>query len=368
MPFYALATLPLIKDLQHKRQPVRQTWLADDSAGAGKLRELRSWWDSLCDVGRLYGYLTNSDKTVLLVKEPLLEVATKLFEDTGVLVMTRGVRYLGSAVGDEDFLKAYLEEKVNRWMEEIDVLARFAQTEPHAAFAALGHGLRSKFAFLLRTLPPALEVLQKVDSQLEERYLPAVSGHADFTPDELSLLRLPARLGGTSWPCLAEAADFEHKASKGMTDAQVEEIVKQNAPHAVPSIGSVHKAAVQARNKSHLRRHKEQEATFRSLREHSTLDTKRMELLSAKGASSWLTTLPLKEHGFLLSRRDFRDALALRYDWQRESVPATCVCGTAFSADHAMMCSFGGFPTIRHNELRDFLGSLLTQVCHNVAL
>ena len=125
---------------------------------------------------------------------------------------------------------------------------------------------------------------------------------------------------------------------------------------------------MQARNKSHLRRRKEQEATFHSLREHSTLDTKRMELLSAKGASSWLTTLPLKEHGFLLSRRDFRDALALRYDWLLESVPTTCVCGTEFSADHAMMCSFGGFPTIRHNELRDFLGSLLTQVCHNVAL
>ena len=136
----------------------------------------------------------------------------------------------------------------------------------------------------------------------------------------------------------------------------------------MPSIGSVRKAAVQARNKSHLRRRKEQEATFHSLREHSPLDTKRMELLSAKGASSWLTTLPLKEHGFLLSRRDFRDALALRYDWQLESVPATCVCGTAFSTDHAMMCSLSGFPTIRHNELRDFLGSLLTQVCHNVAL
>ena len=27
----------------------------------------------------------------------------------------------------------------------------------------------------------------------------------------------------------------------------------------------------------------------------------------------------------------------------------------------------GGFPTIRHNELRDFTATLLTEVCHNVA-
>ncbi len=27
----------------------------------------------------------------------------------------------------------------------------------------------------------------------------------------------------------------------------------------------------------------------------------------------------------------------------------------------------GGFPTIRHNEIRDITASLLTEVCHNVA-
>ena len=32
-----------------------------------------------------------------------------------------------------------------------------------------------------------------------------------------------------------------------------------------------------------------------------------------------------------------------------------------------MVCPTGGFPTIRHNELRDVTASLLTEVCHNVA-
>ena len=29
--------------------------------------------------------------------------------------------------------------------------------------------------------------------------------------------------------------------------------------------------------------------------------------------------------------------------------------------------SYGGFPTMRHNEIRDMTASLLTEVCHNVA-
>ena len=33
-----------------------------------------------------------------------------------------------------------------------------------------------------------------------------------------------------------------------------------------------------------------------------------------------------------------------------------------------MICSFGGYPTIRHNELRDIIGSLLSEVCHDVAI
>ena len=60
--------------------------------------------------------------------------------------------------------------------------------------------------------------------------------------------------------------------------------------------------------------------------------------------------------------------MALLYDWQLQNIPSTCICGTDFSPDHAMTCSFGGFPTIRHNELRDFFESVVAEVCHDVAI
>ena len=33
-----------------------------------------------------------------------------------------------------------------------------------------------------------------------------------------------------------------------------------------------------------------------------------------------------------------------------------------------MNCSCGGFPSIRHNELRDLTAEYLSEVCHNVAI
>ena len=36
--------------------------------------------------------------------------------------------------------------------------------------------------------------------------------------------------------------------------------------------------------------------------------------------------------------------------------------------DHAMNCSSGGFPTIRHNKLMDFTTTVLSEVYHDVAI
>ena len=61
-----------------------------------------------------------------------------------------------------------------------------------------------------------------------------------------------------------------------------------------------------------------------------------------KGASSWLTALPLVDFGFLLSKSDFRDALHLRYGCTPPRLPTACVCCQPFHIDHALSCSLGG--------------------------
>ena len=77
------------------------------------------------------------------------------------------------------------------------------------------------------------------------------------------------------------------------------------------------------------------------------------DLSRMKGASSWLTILPLKSENFVLNRREFYD-------------PSLCPCGKKYDVDHAMSCMKGGFVYRRHDEVRDMLANLLKDVCHDV--
>ena len=85
-------------------------------------------------------------------------------------------------------------------------------------------------------------------------------------------------------------------------------------------------------------------------------------LAQQKGASAWLGTLPIEEHGLALHKGAFRDALALRYGWQPNGLPATCACGKANNVQHALSCMKGSLPIHRHNDIRDLTASLMEEV------
>ena len=61
--------------------------------------------------------------------------------------------------------------------------------------------------------------------------------------------------------------------------------------------------------------------------------TKRaLDLAAEKGSSAWLTVLPLQDLGFNLNKRQFRDAVKLRYDWPIDDIPIhMCLRGSFYS-------------------------------------
>ena len=69
-----------------------------------------------------------------------------------------------------------------------------------------------------------------------------------------------------------------------------------------------------------------------------------------------------------LHKAAFRDALSLRYGWAIKNSPSHCSCSHAFNIAHALLCPTGGYPSIRHNEVRDITASLLMEVCHSVSI
>ena len=95
---------------------------------------------------------------------------------------------------------------------------------------------------------------------------------------------------------------------------------------------------------------------------------KAMTFSSQKGASSWLTALPLRESGFDLTKRAFQDAIHLRYGWPLKYLPSNCVCGSSNSVERALSCPSSGYTIYRHNDIRDTTAALMTEVCRDVTV
>ena len=79
-----------------------------------------------------------------------------------------------------------------------------------------------------------------------------------------------------------------------------------------------------------------------------------------------LTVLPIKDMDLTLNKREFKDAIHLRYNWDMNDIPSVCVCGDVFNIDHAMICRRVGFIIQRHNEVRDLQAEMLNMVCYDV--
>ena len=91
-------------------------------------------------------------------------------------------------------------------------------------------------------------------------------------------------------------------------------------------------------------------------------------LAQEKGASAWLTVLPIEEHGFALHKGAFRDAMTLRYRWQPHGMLTVCICGKQNDVSHALSCTRAGYIIIRHNEIRDVTATLLQEVTSSVEM
>ncbi|CAH3018770.1 unnamed protein product [Porites evermanni] len=112
---------------------------------------------------------------------------------------------------------------------------------------------------------------------------------------------------------------------------------------------------------------KDRDLEIEEVRESLPSKTERaVKLATEKGASNWLTVIPIKEMNFNLNKREFRDAIKLRYDWEIADLPAMCTCGDLFTVDHAMVCRHGGLIIQRHNEIRDLEAEMLRMVCTDV--
>jgi hypothetical protein len=360
MATYALALVPLIKALLEIANPAFLVAFADDITGAGSIEQLAAWWKRLNDYGPKYGYFPKAEKSFLIVKEEHYEKARRIFEGTSVCVTYAGKRHLGAVIGSEEYKEQYINESVDRWVNELQILSEIARIQPQAAYSAYIYGFKSKFTYAMRTIPGIDKHLQRIESVLRHEFIPAITGGHICSDMERNLLALPVKLGGLGIDNICKRATSEYHASRKVTNDLVENIKNQNKVTAEGQQTNQIKNEVKKTRREFYQREHEQIITTMTDKERHQNE------IIVDSPSNWLSSIPLEEFDFKLNKVEFWDALHLRYNWPVPNLPSRCACGERFDVQHAMSCKKGGFVTQRHNELRDITARLLTEVCNDV--
>jgi hypothetical protein len=359
--FYALGITPLITILATIN--CAQIWYADDAGATGTFEKLKEWWDTLNENGPKLGYFPEPSKSWLVVKPTLEHKAKQIFAGTGVKITTEGRKYLGSPIGTKEFVKSFVAEMVSDWEKELVDLTQISKKEPQVCYAAYIFGLSKRWLYIMRTTSEIAELFEPLESCISEQFLPTL--FKQFNADTLrKVIALPAKLGGLSIFDPTKIAADEYKYSTSATGPLVRLILEQKLTFESVDIRQEIQAEKSSIAKAKVDKSKKQQDELTT----DTLLCKVIKHQSEKGASSWLTTLPVENLGFVMNAQEFQDALCLRYNLPISNMPSFCACGKANSVDHALCCMKGGYTVMRHNNVRDTEAALLQEVCKDVTI
>jgi hypothetical protein len=381
MQCFALSTLDLIE--QSRAEGLQQEWYADDSGGVGTVRGACKWFEALLRRGGDFGYHVNAKKTVAIVKRSAKKEFEEVFKkrldprtygEITLVVMEDmeddeldtketcedalkwGSRYLGAGLGGRKFREAYVKEKVKGWTGMLGRLVEVAKIDPQIAYSLLVHGTIPRWKFLMRTTPSEPAWFQPMEDIISGPLSEALINHkAEGALRER--IALPCRHGGLAILNPTRMAKEEYAASRKVTQALVEMIVKDEQKEGwmdvIKSVG----ARVELR--------KSREAEY---------EKKRVELLkdlvgrdrhafgeaAGRGKGGVLTAVPTELVGTAMSAVAWRVNVQLRLGLVPKELPTRCPdCRKANPIDHALGDGkdggCGGARIRRHNEVGEFV-------------
>eukprot|EP00794_Sanderia_malayensis_P006323 gene6323-7047_t len=304
-------------------------------------------------------------KTVLILKrEEDLERAKDIFKNIDIKITTDGQRHLGAVLGSNDFKVSFVQSRVEKWVQDVEKLAEFAVEEPQAALSAFTKGLCHRWTYLQRTVPDTSELFEPLEKAISTKLIPAILGR-DISDIERRLIALPLRMGGLGIRDPQETADREFQSSVAITKELKNKICEQTQDITTIDWDKVKQAKENMVTNRNLYLKDEQQDILESLTDQQA---RYVKAATEKGASAWLSALPLKKYGYALNKREFRDAIRLRYGNNIPDMPRFCACGKRNSVDHTLDCKLGGYVHMRHNAVRDTEANIMKEVASDVKI
>ena len=349
MYLYALATLPLINQLQSDPF-ITQLWYADDSSAVGCFSSLLLWYENLCLIGPLFGYTPAPTKSHLVVKESMIDTASSLFANTGINIVT-SCRFLGGVIGDQSGKMSFFSNKVDEWSRYVDLLSSVAENQPQAAFIGFTKSLQQEWLYLQRVIADCEQQFHDLESTIKHKFIPSLIGHDCDDTDRL-LFSLPINMGGLNIRIPTFSTTTVYNSSRAATQILTDSIKNSISFSVTDHISLVARTQYQY---SRTKRDSDSQLLSDILDQCDPIHQRSL-LRHQDSLSDWLTVLPVQKDNLNLTAAEFWDALCLRYLKPLLDLPTDCDgCGAPFTTSHALDCMKGGLIVQRHNEICDLL-------------
>ena len=147
----------------------------------------------------------------------------------------------------------------------------------------------------------------RLEELIRQKLIPAIMGGRNVSDELRLILQLPARMGGMGFLNPCDESNWEYENSKIVTQQLANAIYQQQSALTVDE-DDQQKVVEELKKNKQAGWKEEKEKVISMLGEKM----QRIVLLGAeKGASTWLTSLPLRSYGFRLNKQQFQDALCM---------------------------------------------------------
>ena len=219
--------------------------------------------------------------SAFIVEENCRESAIKVFEGTNITMDS--FRVLGSVIGTPSACDKYIETEIEKTATLTEKLSKIAKTSPQNAYFCYTKGVQIKLCFLTRTTPEVFKKMDEFEKNVRQQLLPSITGKNHITDEDRNIFALTLRMGGLD---LLRYRDFSkhYEWSRAICDplensdteiAETEQtLINLNIKTEKHNITLSKKAEI--------------------MRNCSSEKKLTLNLASQKGASNWLSVLPLK--------------------------------------------------------------------------
>ena len=161
------------------------------------------------------------------MKPRMIDIALNTFENTGINITEDGNRHLGAVIGTIEYRENYVTQKVNNWLDELNMLCDIARIEPQGAHSCVVSRYKHKLTYIMRTIPNISHQLENTDELVLTKFIQAITGGIYVNPDERYLLSLSGKYCGLGLPTFSELAGIEFQNSQIMSENLRNKIIEQ---------------------------------------------------------------------------------------------------------------------------------------------